>query len=69
MQVVYNVWVIGNDNYRYWYTQCDSAEAADKREKEFRRITPKSEYKRTLITFTPKEHANAEIRKEWHHHG
>jgi hypothetical protein len=65
MPVVYNVWVIGNDDFRYWYTQCDSLEAAEKREKEFRRITLKDEYKRTLITFTPKEFANADITKEW----
>jgi len=62
---VVNVWVIGNDHYRYWYTQCDSFEAADKRVKEFRRTTPASKYKAVLTTFTAKEHANAEIRKEW----
>lgn len=65
MSVVFNMWVIGTDDYRYWYTQCDSIEAVEKREKEFRRITPKDKYKKTLITFTQKENANADIRKEW----
>jgi len=65
MAFVYNVWVIGNDGVTYWYTQCDSSEAAEKRENEFRRITPKARYKRTLTTFTEKENAHVDIRKEW----
>jgi len=65
MAFVYNVWVIGMDNIKYWYTQCDSLEAAEKREEEFRRTTKKERYKKTLVTFTQKENANADIRKEW----
>ena len=64
---VYNVWIVGIDNTQYWYTQCDSSEAAEKRAQEFRRITPKDKYKKVHITFTAKENANADIRKEWGH--
>lgn len=62
---VYNVWVIGLDHQRYWLTQYDSMELAMQTEAKFRRNTLPNKYKSTLITFTTKENANAEIRKEW----
>jgi hypothetical protein len=62
---VYNVWVIGLDHQRYWLTQYDSLELALAQEAKFRRTTSPTAYKSTLVTFTQKENANAEIRKEW----
>ena len=62
---VYNVWVIGLDHQRYWLTQYDSLELALAQEAKFRRNTLPTAYKATSITFTTKENANAEIRKEW----
>jgi hypothetical protein len=61
----FDIWIIGPDYKRYWYSRCSSVYYADKRADMFRKETPPELYKMVLITFTPKQYATWDVGKEY----
>ena len=61
----FDIWIIGPDYKRYWYSRCSSGDYADKRADMFRKETPPELYKMVLITFIPKQYATWDVGKEY----
>lgn len=51
---VYNLWIIDPYGKLFFYTQCDSVEAIEKRRADFIAVYPKQKYHATLTTIMPR---------------
>lgn len=61
----FDMWIIGPDNEKYWYTRCSSLEYINKAADRFTENTDARLYKLVFITFTFAEYAHWEVGKEY----
>lgn len=61
----FDMWIIGPDNEKYWYTRCSSLEYINKAADRFTENTDARLYKLVFITFTFTEYAQWEVGKEY----
>lgn len=64
----YDIWIIGPDYKKYWYSRCSSSYYADKRAELFKKETPAELYTYILITFRPVEYSTWDVGKEYNPH-
>lgn len=65
MKFEFNIWIIGPDYKRYWYSRCSSSYYAERRAEMFRKETPPELYNYVLITMIEEQYATWDVGKEY----